>query len=524
MHKYALFVVLLISVLGVTALGSNILTISSVQEVGTVDPARANDYTETISMINLYDPLVFPDGTGAIQPKLAESWDVTEDALTYTFHLRKGVKFHDGSEVLAEDVVFSMERMLALKDGYSWMWLNLITNVTENDTYTVGFQLNKPFAPFLSTLPAFCVVNKDAILAHLKAGDYGKYGDYGVGWLNTAVAEDAGSGPYMLKAWDRGREIVFSRFGDYFLGWPNGEQSVDEVHMMNLPATATVKTMLRSGELVMTDNLRTFEDYQDISNYKGINVIPADTGQQIAFKINTKVAPTDDVHIRRMLAWAFDYALAVEKVAPGSKQARGPVPSAIPGQNPRVFQYSQDLDEARAELEQSKYYPNVPTIDIVMGIGAEAWRRMGLALQAALDGLGVDLEIHMETWGRMCELAAQPETTPNMMAIIQAPMYTDPDTFLYSMYHSDAAGTWMSTEWLQNPIVDELITQARKTVDPDKREHLWNVVQQIIVEECPDIFIYQARLFYAMQDYVRGFTYRPVMSYEFYFYDLWFEK
>jgi len=103
-------------------------------------------------------------------------------------------------------------------------------------------------------------------------------------------------------------------------------------------------------------------------------------------------------------------------------------------------------------------------------------------------------------------------------------MYTDPDTFLYSMYHSDAAGTWMSTEWLQNPIVDELITQARKTVDPDEREHLWNVVQQIVVEECPDIFIYQARLFYAMQDYVRGFTYRPVMSYEFYFHDLWFEK
>ncbi len=522
--KMTYFLAGLLALVGIAALGSNILTLSSVQEVGTVDPARATDYTETISVINIYDPLVFPDGDGVVQPKLAETWTISADALTYTFYLRQGVLFHDGTEVLAEDVAFSMERMLALKDGYSWMWADLIAEIAVIDNHTVSFTLNEPFVPFLATLPAFCVANKDLIAANTQPGDYGEFGDYGVAWLNTAVDIDAGSGPYTLQSWDRGREIVFARFADYFLGWPQGDKSVDEAHMFNLPATATLKTMLRSGELVMTDNLRTFEDYEDMSTYAGVTVTPADTGQQITFKINTQVAPTDDIHIRRMLAWAFDYAMAITEISPGSVQSRGPVPSAIPGQNPDLFQYTQDLDRARQELELSSYYPNVPALHIVMGIGAEAWRRMALSLQAALAEIGVNLEIHMETWGRMTELASQPETTPNMMAIIQAPMYSDPDTFLYSMYHSDAAGTWMSTEWLQNDRVDELISESRRTVDAAERQALLDTAQQIIVDECPDIFIYQARLYYAMQDYVQGFTYRPVMSYEFYFHDLWFEK
>ncbi len=522
--KMALSLAMVLAVAAAGTVASNILTLSSVQEVGTVDPARATDYTETISVINIYDPLVFPDGNGVVQPKLAQTWDVSEDALTYTFYLRQDAVFHDGTQVFAEDVAFSMERMLALKDGYSWMWTDLISEIDVVDDYTVSFTLREPFTPFLATLPAFCVLNKDLVVAHTQPGDYGDYGDYGVEWLNTAVDTDAGSGPYTLRSWDRGRAIVFARFDDYFLGWQQGDKSVDEAHMFNLPATATLKTMLRSGELVMTDNLRTFEDYEDMSAYNGVTVIPADTGQQITFKINTKAAPTDDIHIRRMLAWAFDYAMAITEISPGSLQSRGPVPSAIPGQNPDLFQYTQDLDKAREELELSSYYPNVPTLHIVMGIGAEAWRRMALSLQAALATIGVNLEIHMETWGRMCELAAQPETTPNLMAIIQAPMYSDPDTFLYSMYHSDAAGTWMSTEWLQNDTVDELISESRRTVDPAARQELLSTAQEIIVDECPDIFIYQARLYYAMQDYVRGFTYRPVMSYEFYFHDLWFER
>ena len=116
------------------AAGPNILTMSCNQEFGTIDPQRGNDWTESMAMVNVYDSLVFPNSAGDMEPKLAESWVATPDGLTYTFTLRKGVKFHDGSEVTAEDVAFSINRALALKEGYSWLWADFMEEVTVDDT------------------------------------------------------------------------------------------------------------------------------------------------------------------------------------------------------------------------------------------------------------------------------------------------------------------------------------------------------------------------------------------------------
>ena len=502
----------------------NVFVMSHTQEFGTIDPARGTDYTESYAMLNIYDALVFPSPTGEVLPHLAESWTISNDGLAYTFQLREGVKFHDGTDLTAEDVVFSMKRMLALKDGYSWLWLGIVEDVTAADPYTVTFRLSKPYAPFLSTLVWFFVVSKDAILAHTQPGDYGEFGDYGTHWLATATDEDAGSGPYKLRAWDRGREIVFERFPEYWGGWPHGSKHFDEVHSIYLPETATVKTMLRTGELTMVEHWRTYPDYQDMAKIPGVKVLCFLSPEELSFKINTKKPPTDDIHIRRMLAWAFDYQAVVDVLEPGSAQARGPIPVTIPGHNPRVFQYHMDLDKAREELEQSKYYPNVPPIDLVLPSGLENRRKMAVRFKENLEKLGVTLNISIEPWGRMTDLATTVETTPNIMVTSVSSNYADPDSYFHCMYHSRAAGTWMSSEWLQSPLVDELIDKERTTVDPEERELIMNILQHTIVEYCPDIFVYVMPLRVAVQDYVKGFTYRPVMSFYYYFRDWWYEK
>jgi len=110
------WVILAVMVLSVVLVGTgvaarNIFTMSHTQEFGTIDPARGTDYTESYAMLNLYDALVFPSSTGEIEPKLAESWTVSPDGLMYTFNLRRGVKFHDGTELTAEDVKYSLDRM-----------------------------------------------------------------------------------------------------------------------------------------------------------------------------------------------------------------------------------------------------------------------------------------------------------------------------------------------------------------------------------------------------------------------------
>jgi len=504
-------------------IGKNILTMSTHSEFGTIDPACGTDMTETLAMVNLYDALVFPDSTGELQPKLAKSWTVSPDGLTYTFKIKHGVKFHDGSELTAEDVKFSMDRALALKSGVSWLWMGVVKETVVEDRYTVTFHLSKPFAPFLPSLCWLFVVNKDAVLAHKEQGEFGEFGDYGKHWLSATTTEDAGSGPYTLKSWDRGREIVFERFPDYFEGWPKGNKSIDEVHVIMVWETATLKMMLRKGELTMTEHMRTYSDYQEMDKYPNARVITFPSTEQFSFKLNTKIPPTDDIHIRRMLAWAFDYKTVCDIIEPGSIRARGPVPPTIPGHNPRVFQYHQDLDKAREELKLSKYYPNIPTITLVT-TPVERRRKMALLLKGTLAKLGVNLDIHLEPWGRITDLARTVETTANIMGISVSSLYPDPDSYLYSIYHSKAAGTWMSTEWLQNPFVDQLIEQERMTVDRETRRQLMNIAQQVIVEYCPDIFVYVFPIRIAAQNYVKGFTFRPVISFYYYFHDLWYEK
>jgi len=129
-------IVLSVAMVGVGSVGRNVFTMSHTQEFGTIDPARGTDYTESYAMLNLYDALVFPASTGEIEPKLAESWTISSDGLGYTFFLRQGVKFHDDTELTAEDVKYSVDRMLALQDGNSWLWADFVTEVTVDAPYT----------------------------------------------------------------------------------------------------------------------------------------------------------------------------------------------------------------------------------------------------------------------------------------------------------------------------------------------------------------------------------------------------
>src|SRR5438094_2494258 len=151
-------------------------------------------------------------------PPVAESWRVTDGAKTYTFQLRKGIKFHDGKELSADDVVFSLQRMLALKKGISWLWNGVLTaeQVRAAGSHTVVFTLSQPYAPFLATLTQLFVVNKDQVLANRKPGASKDAGDYGEAYL---ADHEAGSGPYTMESWDRATTLAMKAFPGYWRGW-----------------------------------------------------------------------------------------------------------------------------------------------------------------------------------------------------------------------------------------------------------------------------------------------------------------
>jgi ABC-type transport system substrate-binding protein len=245
------------------------ITYATQQTTVTLDPGIHVDETESFHVMNIYEPLVWPAKGGAPQPHLAESWEVSDDGLTYTFKLKEGVKFHDGAELTAEDVAFSMDRMLSLGKGFSWLWQDVLDvgDVEAVDDYTVAFHLNEPYGPFLSTLVQFFVVNKDLLMENKEDGDYGEFGDYGQAFLNQ---QDAGSGPYYVDVYEPGTKTVFRKFDDYWGGWEPGQ--VTKATFLIVSELATQKLMLQKGEVDFIEQWHSVESFEELKQSEGVVV------------------------------------------------------------------------------------------------------------------------------------------------------------------------------------------------------------------------------------------------------------
>ncbi|MGM0446204.1 MAG: ABC transporter substrate-binding protein [Bacillota bacterium] len=512
----SMLIILLLSVLLIFTSGvsaqKNIVSMSLNQEISTIDPSKTTDWTESMVIVNLYDTLVTPNPDGTMAPLIAEDWEFSDDGLEYKFFLNEGIKFHDNSELTAEDVKFSFDRMLELKQGYSWLWLDVVEDVKVIDDYTIEVVLNEPYSPFISTLPWLAILNKNQVLENEVDGDMGQ------DWL---LENDAGSGAYKFKSWERGNQIIFEKFEDYFLGFE--DNSVDEVRARVIYSDSTVLSEMRTGDLTIADHYRAMETYDRLNNLDDVKIQTAQSGEIFYLKINTKKTPVDNIHVRKALSWAFDYETFNTKIEVDTEQSRGPVPKIIAGHNPDVFQYEKNLDKAREELEKSGYEPGELTITFCYVEGFEMQRKLGLMYQSDLAKVGINLELRPETWGRITDLASTEESTPHITAIFSAANYPDPDNYLYTAYHSSASGTWMSMEWLQNEEIDKMIMEARKTLEAEERNEIYYEIQDKIVDLAPDIFIYSLLKRYGMQENLKGFEFVPVMSFEYDFHKMYFE-
>ena len=157
-----------------------------------IDPAIGNDYADSSSLINLYDSLVFPNAQGSVDPWLADKWDVSQDGLTYTFHLHPGVLFHDGNPLKASNVVFSYNRLKTIGQGFAYLVTPDVANVTAPDDATVVFTLSKPSALFLGTLVRLYVSEEALVKQNTNSqGAYGASGDYGTAWLRPTTRAPA---------------------------------------------------------------------------------------------------------------------------------------------------------------------------------------------------------------------------------------------------------------------------------------------------------------------------------------------
>jgi peptide/nickel transport system substrate-binding protein len=482
------------------------ITVTSTQIFGTVDPAKMKDYTEYMAVVNLYEGLTTVDPKGEVLPLLAEKWEISPDSKLYRFHLVKNATFSDGKPVRAQDVVYSLQRVIAINKGPAFLFSGLIKpeNVKAIDDYTVEIVLDRVFSPFLATTPLIMVVNSAEAEANAKPNDK---------WAEDYLASHAaGSGPYTLAAYDRGGELLIRRYEKYHLGFP--EHPIDEVRLIPTKDEATVKAMAQRGEVHMTSRYQANETFEALSKMPNYRIVKNPTAGGFYLKLNHMTAPTDDVHVRRAIAYGLDYKTVRDVLYPGT-ELTGPLPPVFGDALATDLAAPEyNLEKAKAELKQSKYAAQgkVPLVHAYVQ-STQFEEEIGLMLKAALDQVGFDVQLRPEPWNRITELATKPGTTPATTQIFNSANYPSPDSVFYVQYHSKGAGTYSSMSWIQNPEIDGLIDKARQEVDPAKQNEIYKTLQHKLVDDQSDVYVLAALERHGMHKCLDGYTWLPIISF-----------
>ena len=477
--------------------------------VDTVDPSIGYDVEAGRVVQNIYDRLVAYKGSSTdLVPSLATKWDVSPDGKTYTFYLRHGVKFHDGTELTAKDVKFSFDRMIKINKGPAWIYtqdLNL-NSVKVIDDYTVQITLTHPYAPFLYTIAYVggSIINSKLVMAHEKNGDLGQ------AWLQN---HDAGSGPYVMAQWVPNVQVVLKKFDDYWRGWAG--KHVSTVIIKPVTEVSDQKMMLERGDIdiaggIDIDQIPSMQGKPGIKIFKG----PSLGITYIGFNCQKKY--TNNPLIRRAFSYAFDYEGVLKGVLKGNAmRLQGPVPKGLWSHDDDLYMYPTDLNKAKALMAAAGYPNGGFTLTFGYYTGSDINRRLGLALQSALQKLGVTVKIQGYTHAAFyTQMTSGWKDAPELYAWGWVPDYADPDDYLFSMFDTESWGTPGNASYYSNPVLDHILSAARLTTDHQRRVELYKQAQAVIMSDAPWIFVYQSERFLAMRDWVKGFAenYNPMLE------------
>ncbi len=466
----------------------------------TLDPYQANDLTSDTLDLAIYDNLVqlgkktvdgktYADDT-KIEPMLAESWTKAPDGKSYTFNLRKGVKFQNGDPFNADAVKFSFEKLL--KDGASGKFLfdtaaiDTSNPVQVIDDNTVKINLTRPNPTFLQviSLYAFAIVNPK-VLAGKTAGYLAKN------------ADGTGTGAYKLVSWNPATEADFVANKDYWGGAPK----VDKIIIKFIKEDATRLMMLQSGDVDMAIEIPP-KDVDTLKSNSNLVVRSDPSGRILYFLLNNKVKPFDNPKVRQALSYAVPYDDLINKVMNGqAKQLKSPCPSFMPMYDPSGWNYKYDLDTAKKLLAEAGY-PNGFSFDFVLGSGFSDWEQDAVLIQASFAKIGVKMNIQNMARSEFLQVIKKKET-PAFISKWTS-FVNDPGYHLGFLLQSDGSSNYGN---YSNPVVDKDLAEAKNEQDPAKRAQLYGQAQQQIEKDAPWIDLYEYNRIIAYNKDLKGYAF-----------------
>lgn len=495
------------------AAGSKILLYGGNQDIDNIDPATGENYSINAALISLYDALFITRGN-ELQPNLVESYEVSDDAKVFTFKLKQNAKFHDGSSVNAEAVVYSFNRLMTLQGPPTYRWAGIATADAAKvvDEFTVEFTLEQPFAPFVGTLTQLYVVNPAIVEAN--KGD-----DFGQTYLKT---NSAGSGPFTQGRWEIGNLYEFTAVADYWGGW-RSENHIDGFLWIIKRDSASQVNSLLAGETHIADTIDG-QDAEKIQQNPGF-VVYENSGYFInTLKMNTQGEYTSDINVRKAIAHALNYEqLPVVQDIP-VQVLPGPTPLNFIGAVQDLEVPTYDIAKAKEYLAQSAWPDGGFTLDYVYVTDLTREEVTGLLLLEGLKELNITLNMKPMLWPDMVASCATPETGPALINIYTQPAYLDPDAHLYNQYHSGQWGSFNSCSFYKNEQVDTLLDEARVLGDEAQRMEKYAEAQRLIAADQPAVWTYTENTMIAAHECIQGYEFRPLESLSVLFQDLAMEN
>jgi peptide/nickel transport system substrate-binding protein len=462
------------------------LVIGAIESADNLDPAQAYNVANNIITRGVYEGLLTLKGssTTELEPVLAESFDVSADQSTWTFSIRKGVSFHDGTPLNAQAISDSMARTISLKAP---TWYILGRFIGEDpaqtmqvvDEYTLRFVLGSPQPLFGVALAA---AYGTGIVSSKAFNDNNKDGDLGKEWLQSKAV---GTGPFKLEKFAPNEEFVLVRNAEYWRGWEQAGQ-FEKVIIRPIPESSTRRQLIEQGDVDII--LAPSADDLEALGASGQFTIADEPLLRVDYIAYNPHGALKDPRVRQAIGYAFDYEGYMQGIRKGVAQvAQGPFPRNLVGHDPQAFQYPTDLEKARALLQEAGWVDGTEIVyTYYPGFNGE---NVGPVLQAQLEQIGVTLKIEerdIASFNGLFYGDQPPEERPDMFWYAWWPDYNDFYNYAWVLYHSDAGGSsGANAGFYQNARVDELLDQLATVADPAERDTLAKEVQQILTVDDP---------------------------------------
>lgn len=477
------------------------LLVGLVAEPVNLDPPQVTDLNSLRVSRRIVETLVtFPDESTQIVPGLAESWTIAKDGLTYTFKLRKGVRFHDGTPLNAEAVKFSIERQInpehpANKIGkfpFASYFFGNVKAVEAVDDQTVRFVLKEPRASFLAVLTAGAasIVSPAAVKK----------------WGADYPLNPVGTGPFKYASWQRGQHVVLEKNPDYW----RGPVKLERVVYRPIVEDQARLTELMTGALdvivgVPPDFVAQLEGSGKVSILKQVGAHVWYLG------INNQKKPFDDKRVRQALNYAVNKDAIVKDVLKGTGSvSRGPVLPNTWGADAALKAYPYDPQKAKQLLAEAGFPNGFSTTLWVpeSGSGMQSPVAMSTVMQSNLKAIGVTVALQTMEWGAfLAKLRSQEQ---ELFALSWMAGTEDPDMVLYPLLHSSQwTPNGPNRAMYKNAKFDELLAQARIVTEQAERAKLYREAQKILIDDAPWVFVDHEVQIAALSKRVTGFKLHP---------------